>query len=423
MDIPVMPHPGTDTQASPYQSRQTKETTNNLKQMNMKKKNSIKRAQSQARLSFAERKNFRPMAKILTLLVLLMTAVSGAWAEEETLLTTITPTGDGTYSETTAGAVTVTPAGSFFYSGSYYGWRWDYYGSLTVTANEGYTITRCVFIQQGNNQSVTISEAPFALNFEEWLCYENSSMDGVTSIEVYGTAPAAPAANPEYINLTPNTDGTVWTLAEMPDFDVELEVEYYEQVEGVVANQDPDKTSDYWCTYYNPTTNVKVSTAGVSIYKAALSGETLALSKVDGNVIKGGQAVVLKSTVGGELEMEETPDDATGDYTGNELKGTTEAINGNGNIYVLNYTQENGVGFYQLSANGTLGANKAYLEYNGSNARAFFSFGFDDETSGIENTSRTDDTNRGEVYDLQGRQVKQPARGLYIKSGKKVVIK
>ena len=27
MDIPVMPHPGTDTQASPYQSRQTKEIT------------------------------------------------------------------------------------------------------------------------------------------------------------------------------------------------------------------------------------------------------------------------------------------------------------------------------------------------------------------------------------------------------------
>ena len=50
----------------------------------MKKKNSIKRAQSQTRLSFAERKNFRPMAKILTLLVLLMTAVTGAWAESWT---------------------------------------------------------------------------------------------------------------------------------------------------------------------------------------------------------------------------------------------------------------------------------------------------------------------------------------------------
>lgn len=52
--------------------------------MNMKKKNSIKRAQSQAGLSFAERKNFRPMAKILTLLVLLMTAVTGAWAGQPT---------------------------------------------------------------------------------------------------------------------------------------------------------------------------------------------------------------------------------------------------------------------------------------------------------------------------------------------------
>ena len=239
--------------------------------------------------------------------------------------------------------------------------------------------------------------------------------EGSTLHLVLRTTPAGP-------EVTWNAATKTGTFT-MPGYDVELEVEYYEPVTDVVANQDPDKTSDYWCTYYNPTTNVKVSTAGVSIYKAALSGETLALSKVDGNVIKGGQAVVLKSTVGGELEMEETPDDATGDYTGNELKGTTEAINGNGKIYVLNYTQENGVGFYQLSANGTLGANKAYLEYNGSNARAFFSFGFDDETSGIENTSSTDDTNRGEVYDLQGRQVKQPARGLYIKSGKKVVIK
>ena len=272
----------------------------------------------------------------------------------------------------------------------------------------------------GQNESGDPVVEKFVLeqDADSLLIGRSSSADIVTYVTTLKVL--RPAAD-QAIELT-KVGANQWQFT-MPAYDVELEVEYYEQVEGVVANQDPDKTSDYWCTYYNPTTNVKVSTAGVSIYKAALSGETLALSKVDGNVIKGGQAVVLKSTVGGELEMEETPDDATGDYTGNELKGTTEAINGNGKIYVLNYTQENGVGFYQLSANGTLGANKAYLEYNGSNARAFFSFGFDDETSGIENTSSTDDTNRGEVYDLQGRQVKQPARGLYIKSGKKVVIK
>ena len=50
-------------------------------------KDSIKREQSQASLSFAERKNFRPKVKknkLLLLLVLLLTAVTGAWAQEPT---------------------------------------------------------------------------------------------------------------------------------------------------------------------------------------------------------------------------------------------------------------------------------------------------------------------------------------------------
>jgi hypothetical protein len=51
-------------------------------------KDSIKREQSQASLSFAERKNFRPKVKknkLLLLLVLLLTAVTGAWADGQEL--------------------------------------------------------------------------------------------------------------------------------------------------------------------------------------------------------------------------------------------------------------------------------------------------------------------------------------------------
>ena len=55
-------------------------------------KNSIKRAQSQACLGFAERKNFRPLAKLKKLsltLALLITAAAGAWADDtETTVTT-----------------------------------------------------------------------------------------------------------------------------------------------------------------------------------------------------------------------------------------------------------------------------------------------------------------------------------------------
>ena len=377
--------------------------------------------------------------KILMTLALLITAVTGTWAQDVTWnVSDISTAVDGIMGENepyTSDGITMKFVKIETFGSCTIGQNIEIMGGsgvLEFTAPEGMKFAKIVINGSGSK------------SFGYWnqVKYGNGDKDGVYSLtwedepaEVVTTSSTTGSwdlgvYNASTIEFTfESTLDFTWDAKtktgtfEMPAYDVELVIEYYDPVTDVVANQDPDKTSDYWCTYYNPTTNVKVSTAGVSIYKATLSGETLALSKVDGNVIKGGQAVVLKSTVGGELEMEETPDDATGDYTGNELKGTTEAINGNGKIYVLNYTQENGVGFYQLSDNGTLGANKAYLEYNGSNARAFFSFGFDDETSGIENTSRTDDTNRGEVYDLQGRQVKQPARGLYIKSGKKVVIK
>ena len=57
--------------------------------MNNMMRNSIKRAQSQARLSFAERKIFRLQAKhkIFLTLALLLTAVTGAWADDGTTVT------------------------------------------------------------------------------------------------------------------------------------------------------------------------------------------------------------------------------------------------------------------------------------------------------------------------------------------------
>ena len=101
--------------------------------------------------------------------------------------------------------------------------------------------------------------------------------------------------------------------------------------------------------------------------------------------------------------------------------GTTAAITNPGNAYVLN--KKNGVvGFYKLSASGTIGANKAYLTYTPSAsapAREFFGFS---ETTGIEMPKAEVVENDAEVYDLQGRRVQNPTKGLYIVNGKKVFI-
>ena len=157
--------------------------------------------------------------KVLSLLALLLMAATGAWAQTETLLTTITPTGTGTYSETTSGVVTVTHDNSYF-DGDY-GWLWNKEGAITVEAKEGYTITKCVF-SQPDDKTVTVSKAPFKVNFiynEEYVKYicegtnpDFGTMDGVSSIEVYGYT-NVPAAVGYTVSLKDGTEEAEnWTV-------------------------------------------------------------------------------------------------------------------------------------------------------------------------------------------------------------------
>ena len=157
--------------------------------------------------------------KLLLLLALLMTAATGAMAQTETLLTTITATGKDTYSETTPGVVTVTHDNDDFFGE--YGWLWWHAGSITVEAKEGYTITKCVFRQAEKSTTVTISTAPFKVNFiydedaDKYLCEGTPTwddIDGFSTIEVYGPAPAT--ATTYSVTLAEGTeDFDKWTIS------------------------------------------------------------------------------------------------------------------------------------------------------------------------------------------------------------------
>ena len=58
-------------------------------------------------------------------------------------------------------------------------------------------------------------------------------------------------------------------------------------------------------------------------------------------------------------------------------------------------------------------------------ARGFIGFGGDDEnTTGIALPEASHDGEDGEVFDLNGRRISgQPQKGIYLKNGKKFVIK
>ena len=113
----------------------------------------------------------------------------------------------------------------------------------------------------------------------------------------------------------------------------------------------------------------------------------------------------------------------------NMLKGTLtadEETEGDGCLF-YRLTMHNGetIGFWWGAAEGgkfKLGANKAYLAVPTSVVSARSGFAFDDEATGISQIENGK-LKIENYYDLQGRKVSMPGKGLYIVNGKKVVIK
>ena len=178
----------------------------------------------------------RTLKKLTMTLALLITAVSGAWAQEETLLTTITPTAKEQASYSTANVATVsfsyTAGGSSAYLANW-GW-WGYGWTATVTPAEGYTITKCIFYDDAD-RTATDSEAPFVVETTEEdktpringtpIDGGNMWSKGIKKIEVYGYK-SEPDETTEW-SLTPDETGKKWTLDKMPASNIELQVEYY----------------------------------------------------------------------------------------------------------------------------------------------------------------------------------------------------
>lgn len=122
---------------------------------------------------------------------------------------------------------------------------------------------------------------------------------------------------------------------------------------------------------------------GTTIYKAALSDDksSVTLTKVDGNIVKCGEAVLLKSE--NAVRLSSAADGGQGDYSGNALLGVDAATDtltlGTGTFYVLGKVNGN-FGFHRYTGT-TMPAGKAYLLLNSSAAPSLgMTFG-DEETT------------------------------------------
>ncbi len=188
--------------------------------------------------------------------------------------------------------------------------------------------------------------------------------------------------------------------------------------------------ADEIATFSTSSKSLDFSGSGVTPYYASeVTKGSVTLKSV--RYTRGWQGYILKGVEGKyELKVVDTEQDypsqnylkPIGDYNGVVAASTAETYH-----YIFAKKNETGeIGFYKLTADHTLAAHKAYLETGtdvaGVNARVALIFD-DGEATGVKEVKGLKAETRGEYYDLMGRKVAQPTRGLYIVNGKKVVIK
>lgn len=176
-----------------------------------------------------------------------------------------------------------------------------------------------------------------------------------------------------------------------------------------------------WTAFCFP---VKVTVPdGVTVYQATSSnGESLHLEEVAAGTVLPAGAGFLCEAAEGTYNFGITAADAA-DFSSNLLTGATLRRTGMtpNNFYALG--NKNGVGFYRVNSE-TVPANKPFLPASAltSSVREMLSFDFGMAT-GISNTQNADRTDTNVLYDLNGRRVYYPVRGIYVNGrGEKIFL-
>ena len=179
---------------------------------------------------------------------------------------------------------------------------------------------------------------------------------------------------------------------------------------------------------YCPAFNIDFSKAEkIAAYKASVSNNIVKLTRVQ--TVAAGEGVLIRSLNDGEATEElptaaDAEKDADNAFVGTLTATTLSEKNGNITNFVL-FKKNGVVGFYKAN-NTPIAAGKAYLPVANYDAEADargLTLVFDDDNttsiSEIDNATTADDA----IYTLNGARVKNPTKGLYIKNGKKVIVK
>ncbi len=209
----------------------------------------------------------------------------------------------------------------------------------------------------------------------------------------------------------------------------------------------------YWATFSNLTNDVTLSVPSgrkLNVYNATVSGGKMTLTQRSDYQVAKGEGVLLKTNgeyVNAKANKTTELEKASSDLVATPAVAQTVTAGTGYILYRLTYKNDRkeGLGFY-------LGVDKANNSYDGTSLKATpgkaylkvseneakdpsssaltrsFVFGGGNETTGIDGITimgtyvQRHGTIEG-IFDLQGRKISNPTKGIYIKNNKKVIIK
>lgn len=296
-------------------------------------------------------------------------------------------------------------------------------------------------------ENVRVVELNAGENFEFKGTLENTNYEWVN----YVIVPASKCDGSKIVAenwdeiLSPgskSTDAYGISAFEAHTFNTELRTWKRWQIQGVNSKFDISFNFATMTWNSNPYKEVEVTSAGyatfsktgaaqvpdgVNAYIITTVGEnTVQLSPLEDNaVIPSGAGVILSADADTYKMYAVTSGTETTSVTGNKLVGTADSaadLTEVSNAYIF-ADGAKGVGFYPLntSAGAWISANKAYLQLEEGEAREFF--GFDDQSTGINELNEQTNTFDGAIYNLQGVRLSKFQKGLNIVNGKKFLVK
>lgn len=165
--------------------------------------------------------------------------------------------------------------------------------------------------------------------------------------------------------------------------------------------------------------------AGLTAYAAtAVTDLTVSLTHLEGSVLPANTPVILVATAAGNYEM--APTSATSGAVSaatNLLKSTTSGkILAPAGCMVLGTSDEE-VCMTAATAAMPMPAYNVYLANSGSAAKKTLVFDELPQLTGIESVENAEAAQDGKIYDLSGREVSRPVKGVYIRNGQKFIVK